>query len=79
METSFANHISETYQELLQRPGVVVHTYNPSTWEAETGCSQVQGQFGLHSEFKANLSYKVTPCLKTKQGKTKKQKQGLGM
>ena len=24
--------------------GVVVHTWNPSTWEAESGGSQVQGQ-----------------------------------
>jgi hypothetical protein len=29
---------------------VVVHTYNPSTREAEAGGSQVQDQHGLHSE-----------------------------
>jgi hypothetical protein len=27
-------------------PGVVVHTYNPSTQETEAGVSQVQGQPG---------------------------------
>jgi hypothetical protein len=27
----------------------MVHTYNPSTWEAEAGGSQVQSQPGLHS------------------------------
>lgn len=30
--------------------GLVAHTYNPSTWEAEAGASQVLGQFGLHRE-----------------------------
>jgi hypothetical protein len=31
-------------------PGVVTHTYNPHTWEAEAGGSEVQSQPGLHSE-----------------------------
>lgn len=26
----------------------VVHTCNPTTWQAETGRSQVQSQLGLH-------------------------------
>lgn len=30
--------------------GVVLHVYNPSTLEAETGGSQVWGWAGLHSE-----------------------------
>jgi hypothetical protein len=29
---------------------MVLHTYNPSTWEAEAGRLRVQGQPGLHSE-----------------------------
>jgi hypothetical protein len=29
---------------------MVVHTYNPSTWEAEAGGSRVLGQPGLHSD-----------------------------
>jgi hypothetical protein len=35
---------------------MVVHIYNPGTREAEVGGSRVQGQPGLHSEFKANLN-----------------------
>jgi hypothetical protein len=30
---------------------MVAHTCNPSTQEAETGESQVQGHPGLHSQF----------------------------
>jgi hypothetical protein len=30
--------------------GVVVHSCNPSTWEAEAGGWGIQGQPGLHSE-----------------------------
>jgi hypothetical protein len=62
-------------------PGVVVHTFNPSTREAEAGeflslrpawsTKWVPGQPGLHRE---TLSQK-TKQNKTKQNKTKKQKQ----
>lgn len=45
---------------------VVVHTCNPSTWEAEEG---VLGQSGTHWEFKGNMK----DCLK-KPNKTKKKK-----
>jgi hypothetical protein len=34
------------------RPGVVVHSYNPSTWEAEAEGLRVQGQLGLYNDFK---------------------------
>jgi hypothetical protein len=34
------------------KPGVVAHTFNPSTWEAEAG--------GRISEFEASLVYKVS-------------------
>jgi hypothetical protein len=53
---------------------VVVHAFNPSTWEAEAG---------LISEFEASLVYKVSsrtvrdtrnPVSKTKQNKTNKKK-----
>lgn len=44
--------------------GMVAHVCHPSTWEAEVGESlQVQGQPGLHSEFKASLTYIKRPCL----------------
>jgi hypothetical protein len=36
---------------------MVVHTYKLTTWETEAGESKFQGQSGLYSEFKANLSY----------------------
>lgn len=44
---------------------MVIHSYDPSTQEAEVGRSAgVQGQAGLCSEFKASLTYKVRPYLK---------------
>ena len=42
---------------------MVAHTCNPSTWEAETGGSQVQGQPQQVSE---NLSNLVRSCFKIK-------------
>jgi hypothetical protein len=45
--------------------GVVVHTYNPSTHEAEAGGLQVPSQPGLHIE---------TLPVSTKQNKTKKKR-----
>jgi hypothetical protein len=51
---------------------VVVHAFNPSTQEAETG------QPGLQSEFQDSQGYTEKPCLekqnKTKQNKTKQNK-----
>jgi hypothetical protein len=52
---------------------IVVHVCNPSSWEAEVGASQVQGQPGFHSKLKASLDYKSRPCLKN-MIKTKKKK-----
>ena len=43
------------------QPGVVAHTCNPSTWEAEKGESQVRGQPQLFREAPCNL---VRPCFK---------------
>jgi hypothetical protein len=37
-------------------PGVMAHTCNPSTQEAEAGRSPVQGQPGLHIILRHNLS-----------------------
>jgi hypothetical protein len=42
---------------------VVVHAFNPSTWEAEAGGYRVPGQPGLHRE---------TLSRKTKQNKKQK-------
>jgi hypothetical protein len=53
---------------------VVVHAFNPSTWEAEAGGSLSSRQPGLQSEFQDSQGYTEKPCLK-KQTKNKKQKQ----
>ena len=39
----------------MEKPGVVAHTCNPSTWEAETGGSQVCDQPQELSEAFCNL------------------------
>jgi hypothetical protein len=41
-------------------PGMVVHACNPSTWEADTGGSQLE----------VSLNYTEKPCLKTTTTKT---------
>jgi hypothetical protein len=42
--------ISTEYYEKTIRLGTVVYICNPSTWNADAGGLQVQGQPGLHSE-----------------------------
>jgi hypothetical protein len=37
-------------KKMEARTDRTAHTCNPSTWEAETGGSRVQGQRGLHSK-----------------------------
>jgi hypothetical protein len=39
----------------------VLHTCNPSTWEAEAGGLRVWDYPRLHSEFEASLDYRVRP------------------
>jgi hypothetical protein len=46
------------FLRLIDLPGVVVHVYNPSTWEANTGGLGVQSQPGLYSK---TLSQKTVP------------------
>ena len=57
---------------------MVVHAFNPSTWEAEAVDFWVRGQPGLQSEFQDSKGYTEKTCLeKNKQKqkqKTKKQK-----
>jgi hypothetical protein len=52
----------------------VVHTFNPSTWEAEAGGFLSSGQPGLQSEFQYSQGYTEKPCLKKLKGKKKKKK-----
>ena len=47
-------------------PGDVVHACNPSTWEAETGGSQVRSQPQLLSEALRNVA---RPCFQIKNTK----------
>jgi hypothetical protein len=66
--------------ESVLSSGVVAHTFNPITWEAEASSSLwVQGQPGLHNEFQDSQGYKVRPCLKkTKKGQGgKKRKESV--
>ena len=43
---------------------MVIHAFNPSTWEAEAGdLSQGQGQPGLQSEFQESQGYTEKTCL----------------
>jgi hypothetical protein len=47
--------------------GMVAHTNNPSTWEAETGGSLNSRPAYLHSEFQVSHGYIVKPCIKQQQ------------
>jgi hypothetical protein len=51
-----------------QEPGVVAHTFNPST--------RVRGQPGLQSEFQDSQDYTEKPCLEKPKKKKKKAGQG---
>jgi hypothetical protein len=42
---------------------MMVHSFNPSTQEAEAGRPRVQGQSGLLSKFEASLSVRARPCI----------------
>jgi hypothetical protein len=52
---------------------VVVHAFNPSTWEAEAG-GFLRGQSSLKSEFQDSQGFTEKPCIKMKQNKQKKKK-----
>jgi hypothetical protein len=45
------NKISkQQWQKCLPKPSMVVHTYNPNTWETDAGVLKVPVQLGLHRE-----------------------------
>lgn len=46
---------------------MVMYICNPSAWEVEAGGFGVLGQPRFHSEFQANLVYRVKPFLKIKE------------
>jgi hypothetical protein len=43
-----------------------MHSCNLSTWKAEAGRLQVQGERGMHIMFKTSLGYSERPYLKKK-------------
>jgi hypothetical protein len=53
---------------------VLVHTDNPSTWEAEVGEARPQGQLGLHSELQTSLGYTARLSVLKQTNKQKIQK-----
>jgi hypothetical protein len=65
-------HVRITYISFVKNaslPGVVAHTLNPSTWEAEAGGFLSSGPACLQSEFQDSQGYPEKPCLE-KQNKT---------
>jgi hypothetical protein len=56
---------------------VVVHAFNPSTWEAEAGgflSSRPAWTTDLQSEFQDSQGYTKKPCLKKQKQKQKNKK-----
>jgi hypothetical protein len=51
-------------------PGVVAHTFNPSTWEAEAGGFLSSRPAGLQSKFQDSQGYTEKPCLEKPEKKT---------
>ena len=63
-------------KEKEKEPGVVVHTFNPSTWEVEAG-----GFLSLRTAwstkwFQDSQGYTEKPCLKKPKKKKKKRRLG---
>jgi hypothetical protein len=59
------------------KPGVVAHTFNPSTWERQRqGNFSVRGQPGPQSKFQDSQGYTEKPCEKPKKKKKKKERTG---
>jgi hypothetical protein len=56
---------------------MVVHAFNPSTWETKAGGFLSQGQPGLQSEFQDSQGCTEKPCLE-KQNKTSKKESQKG-
>jgi hypothetical protein len=54
---------------------VVVHTFNPSTQEAEAGRFLSSRPAGLQSEFQDSQGYTEKPCLKKPKNEKTKNKQ----
>jgi hypothetical protein len=57
IETALSKH----FKSHIYGPGVVAHTFNLSTWDAEVG--RFRGQPGLQSEFQDSQGYTEKLCL----------------
>jgi hypothetical protein len=55
---------SEIHDKDQPKLGMVVHVYNPSTLQSETGGAWVWGQPEIHSKFQTSLRCIVRCCLK---------------
>jgi hypothetical protein len=53
------------------RPGVVAHAFNPSTWEAEAGGFLSSRPASSKSEFQDSQGYTEKPCLEKPKKKKK--------
>lgn len=74
------DRVTEHRQRSPGRLEISAYTYNPSTREAEEeGVIRVQGQPGLHSEFRASLNYTVRPRLKKKGCRERSETTNLGL
>ena len=70
LNTENTEKLQRVYEKLLWKLGMMAHTYNSGTWEAETRGSEVRGQPQHFSEALRKL---VRPCFKIKS------KIGLGV
>jgi hypothetical protein len=61
-------------QKVLTYWAVVVHAFNPRTWEAEAGGFLISGQPDLQSEFQDTQDYTEKPCLKKQKKKRKEER-----
>jgi hypothetical protein len=57
------------YRNLRDEQGVVAHTFNPSTWEAEAGRFRSSRPAWSKSEFQDSQDYTEKPCLEKPKNK----------
>jgi hypothetical protein len=66
--------INTSLKEIHEKPGVVVHTFNPSTREAEAGRLMSLRPAWSQSEFQDSQGYTEKPCLEKKENQKKRKK-----
>lgn len=68
----------EALGSIPHKPGVVVRSYDPSSWKVEARSSAVQGHPQLCSEFEVNLGC-MSPSSKQQQQKQQQQHTSLSL